>query len=168
MVNTGNTNTILHTPIPRTTTHRFCQLTNNELSFRHATCLSQLPAQSLSLVFSLSLSPSPSLFFLLYDSLQGNFVLSCLFSWTSLCPRTPASSFSFLPEPYDQVDALLPPSRSPFLDFSFPVDSKDTPPLCQVLFHLRTTFHRRHGHRRYLRTPVETEAVDAGAQGGCI
>lgn len=83
MVNTGNTNTILHTPIPRTTTHRFCQLTNNELSFRHATCLSQLPAQSLSLVFSLSLSPSPSLFFLLYDSLQGNFVLSCLFSWTS-------------------------------------------------------------------------------------
>lgn len=167
MVNTGNTNTILHTPIPRTTTHRFCQLTNNELSFRHATCLSQLPAQSLSLDFSLSL-PLPLLVLSFVRLPPREFCFVVFVFLDLLCPRTPASSFSFLPEPYDQVDALLPPSRSPFLDFSFPVDSKDTPPLCQVLFHLHTTFHCRHGHRRHLRTPVETEAVDAGAQGGCI
>lgn len=114
------------------------------------------------------LHPSPSNSFLLHCVILLQGIVFVVFVVRIRLPRTPASSSSLSALSLPKIDALQPPASAPVLDFSFPINSKDTPPLCQVLFRLRTTLHRRDGHRRHFRTLIEVTTVDAGAQRGRI
>ena len=69
---------------------------------------------------------------------------------------------------WDNLRILTTPPHAPLLNppFIFPIAKASFPP--EILFCLRPALHSRYGDSRYRRAALETQAVDAAAQSGCL